>query len=146
MTYRRFIHALIASTLLVLAPACEQATFEPTPVDETVVDITHLGDDCDWRVADSCGAGFQCDRIVDEGEYLEVGICMLSQGAQCPTPSAQGLTTEFCGRALSCQASSREREDYICLPNTCVDDSECRTGQRCGNNTCYTPGPGCGSL
>ena len=146
MTTQRIIHALLAATLLVLAPACEQATFQPVETQTSPQAFVHLGDTCDWRAPNSCGAGFQCDRITDEGEYLEDGICMLAQGAECPTPSAQGLTTEFCGRALSCQSASRERERYICLPNTCVDDSECRTGQRCNNNACHSPGPGCGSL
>ncbi len=145
MTPRHFIHALIASTLLILAPACDQEQLDAAMAGEPEA-LTQLGDPCDWRVASDCGAGFQCDRIVDEGESLDEGICMLAQGAPCPTPSAHGLTTEFCGRALSCQPSSREREDYICLPNQCVDDSECRTGQRCLDGGCYTPGPGCGQL
>jgi hypothetical protein len=107
---------------------------------------TRLGDTCDWQAIADCGPGFQCDRITDEGEYLDDGICMLAQGASCPNPSAMGLVTEFCGRALSCQAATRERERFICLPNTCIDNTECRTGEGCRNGMCAAAGPGCHAL
>ena len=135
MTARRIIYILAALAFLAATPACEQQTI-PKRTDNDNSTVVYLGDPCDWQSPDSCGPGFQCDRITDEGEYLEDGICLLAQGASCPDPSAQGLVSEFCGRALSCQAAARAEDVFICLPNTCVDDSECISGSRCRNNTC----------
>ncbi len=138
MTARRVTYILATLAFLVLTPACEDPTVSIQGDDSAVV---YLGAPCDWQVPDSCGAGFQCDRITDEGEYLEDGICMLAQGASCPDPSAEGLVNEFCGRALSCQATTREESLFVCLPNTSVDDSECRSGTRCRNNACFSSSP-----
>ena len=139
--------SLLLGALALFAVGCEQPGLPP--VDDavhTAIAETRLGDPCDWRAMGDCGPGFQCDRITDEGEHLAEGICMLAQGAHCPDPSGLGLVTEFCGRSLSCQPSSREREDFICLPNSCIDDSECRTGERCRNASCRPSGPGCHAL
>lgn len=96
-----------------------------------------VGDACDWEDPNACGDNLQCDRIVDAGEVLADGICMKSQGARCDAALANS-TFDPCGRALACQSTRRDAEEFRCLPNTCIDDSECVDGQGCKNNICVT--------
>jgi hypothetical protein len=45
----------------------------------------------------------------------------------------------MCGRGQICRTLNEDDEVYRCLPNTCIDDSECPEGQGCHNNFCVTP-------
>jgi hypothetical protein len=127
---RRFTLTALAISMMTLFTGCLDSPARDALVPEN--DGYWAGKSCDLTNYDSCGSSLQCSPVIEGGDLIDA-VCLLRQGHVCNPNSA-----EMCGRGQICRTLNEDDEVYRCLPNTCIDDSECAEGQGCHNNFCFT--------
>jgi hypothetical protein len=129
---RRFAYtALILSTMTLLTGCLDAQTRAESMTPEN--DSYWAGKTCDLTDYNTCGTSLQCTPVIESGDLIDA-VCMLRQGHVCNPNSV-----EMCARGSVCRTLHEGDEDYRCLPNTCIDSSECPEGQACSDNVCVTP-------
>lgn len=118
---------LIATTLTTLAGCLESEE------SSLIQPVFSVGMSCDVTDFTSCGGELGCEAIIEGGDLVDA-VCLYRQGHTC-NPNAP----EMCGRAQECRPSFDDPDTFRCLPNSCVDDTECPGDQYCRNSFCNVP-------
>jgi hypothetical protein len=138
---------IVLLTMTALLPGClESEARKPMSPDN---DGYWAGKTCELENYMSCGDSLQCTAVIESGDIIDA-VCLLRQGHVCnpngPSMCARGQVCRLASELSFQQPTTLAEEPvetqpvYRCLPNTCIDDSECPEGQGCENNQCIGPG------